>query len=169
MTIEIVSISIAVAAVLFSAIQTLKATEAVNLSQQIERGNAVIHFTSQYFNLVKDGRPDTEFADPKWAAQFWSLHATEFYFFHHSILPLFMYTLWMIDLAKLYSGPNGMQARDSHLEYLRTYSFNYPQMISFFHEIYEKARTCSDDNMRNREVADYVTSWITRHKRNRLK
>jgi hypothetical protein len=165
---EVVSLTIAVAAVLFSAIQTISATKAVNLSQQLERGNAVIHFTNQFSALVHDSLPDGAFSDLRWAAQFWSLHATEFYFFHHGILPVFMYTLWMIDLAELYSGQNGTQARESHLKHLRTYSFNYPEMVSFFHDIYEKARTCSDDNMRNREVAGYVTAWIAQNKRSRL-
>lgn len=167
-SVAIVALLLSVIGIVFSGIQTKRATETLVMNQQLERGNAVIHFTSRFFDLVRDGEPDSELTNPQWAYQFWSLHATEFYFFHHGILPTFMYSLWMIDMAKLYSGPNGQHARQSHIQYLHTYSFNYPEMISFFNEINEMARTCNDENMKNRKVAEYVSSWINENKRNWL-
>jgi hypothetical protein len=165
----VTALLLSAAGILFSGVQTMKAAETLQLTQQLERGNAVIHFTSRFFDLVKDGTPEIEMADSQWATRFWGLHATEFYFFHHSILPTFMYSLWMIDLAHLYSGPTGEKVRESHEQYLRTYSFNYPEMVAFFNEIYETARTCGDENLRNSRVADYVASWITSNKRSRLR
>ncbi len=128
-TYELISVVAAVIAVVFSAvalffngIQTKRATQAQTLNQQLMRGDAVMHFTSRFFDLMKNGEPVKRFQDADWAYQFWSLHATEFYFFQHSVLPVFMYSLWMIDLAKLYCGAEGEKARSSHVQYLNTYS-----------------------------------------------
>ncbi len=172
-TSELISIIVATAAllvsvvaVLFSGIQTKRATEALLLDQQLSRGNAVIHFTSRFFDLLQNGDPFKKIENPDWSYQFWSLHATEFYFFHHGMLPIFMYSLWIIDLAKLYCGNNGQNIRASHKDYLNTYSLNYSEMIEFFNKIYELAKTCGDDNLRNKEVAKFVASWITENKKN---
>ncbi len=174
-TFELISVIVAITAlvasiitVAFSGIQTRRATQALLLQQQIERGNAVIHFTSRFFDLVKEGGTFRQFDNPDWAYQFWSLHATEFYFFQYGILPTFMYSLWMIDLASLYSGNDGQFIRETHTKYLNTYSFNYPDMIFFFNEIYELARTAGDENLRNRKVAEFVTTWITENRKSIL-
>lgn len=172
---ESVSIIVAVFALLISAsavyynsLQTKKATEALQLQQNLSRGDAVMHFTSRFFNLLEQGEPLKKIDDPDWAYQFWSLQATEFYFFHHGILPAFMYSLWMIDLAKLYSCANGQAIRDSHKSYLDTYSLNYSGMIGFFNQIYEIARTSGDDNLRNKEIANFIESWIVENSKNKL-
>ena len=168
LSIVVLALLISFVGVIFNGVQAKKTAETLVMNQQLERANAVIHFTSRFFDLVKDGEPSAELSQPQWAYQFWSLHATEFYFFHHSILPTFMYSLWMIDMAKLYSGLTGQAARQSHVQYLNTYSFNYPEMISFFNDLHEIARTCDDENMRNRKVAEFVTSWIAKNRRSAL-
>ena len=74
----------------------------------------------------------------------------------------------MIDLAKLYCGTNGQKIREAHMKYLNTYSFNYPDMIAFFNRISEIAKTCGDENLRNQQTANFVTTWITEHKKSIL-
>lgn len=138
------------------------------MGQQFARSNAVIHFTSRFFDLIKDGEPTQKFADPSWAHQFWSLQATEFYFFHHGMLPAFMYELWMIELAKMYSGPNGQQIITSHINFLDSYSFNYPDMIDFYNQLQETAKANADGNLRNRKVAEFVKTWCTAHTKSLL-
>jgi len=171
-TYEVISVLAAIGALLissvavfFNALQTKRLTEANLMGQQFARSDAVIHFTSRFFDLIKDGEPPGSFADPNWAYQFWSLQATEFYFFHHGMLPVFMYELWMIELARLYTGPGGHQIRQSHIHSLDSYSFNYPDMIDFYNQLYEMARANSDGNLRNRKVAQFVSSWCSEHRK----
>ncbi len=164
----IVTACAATGAVIFSGIQSQRATESLILSQELERGNVVMHFTDRFLDLVKQGSPESKLSEPEWAYQFWSLHATEFFFFHHGILPTFMYSLWMIDLANFYSGTNGQEIRQSHLQYLNNYSFLYPEMSEFYKQIYEFAGSGGDEKVRNRGVAEFVASWIGTHKRTRL-
>lgn len=165
-TAAIVALLISAIALFFNGVKTRESTKALVLDQQLARGNAVMHFTSRFFDLLKEGEPVSKFSDTDWAYQFWSLHSTEFYFFQHGMLPAFMYTLWMIDLAKLYcKEAHGAKIRKSHTDHLETYSFNYPDMIEFFNEIYERAKSCDNENMRNRRIAEYVTPWIAEHRK----
>ena len=138
------------------------------LDQQLARGNAVIHFTSRFFDLLRGSMAKElleMLSDENWAYQFWSLHSTEFFFFQHGILPTFMYSLWMIDLSKVYSSPNGDAIRKSHVKYLQAYSFNYPAMIEFFDGIQNIATKHPDENLRNRQVWNYVETWIKEHRK----
>lgn len=155
-------------AVFFNAVQTKKLTESNLMQQQLARGNAVIHFTGRFFDLIAVGEPLKKFSDPDWAYQFWSLQATEFYFFHHGILPTFMYTLWMIELAKMYAGPYGKEIRGSHVNFLNCYSSNYPHMIDFYNQLCEIAKANEDENLRNRKVSEFVTNWCVEYRRSLL-
>lgn len=181
-TAEIIALGGLIVALVFNGIQTRRSAELLRLNilqaertaesilldQQLARGNAVTYFTGRFFDLLKDGKGaelQEIINDPNWAYHFWSLQATEFYFFQHGMLPLFMYGLWMIDLAKVYSDPNGEAIYRLHTKYLQTYSFNYPDMIEFFGEIYDLARKHSDENLRNRQVWSYIEKWLKDHKR----
>jgi hypothetical protein len=167
--VAIVAVVISIIAVAYNGVQIKQATKAIMLQQQIERGNAVMHFTDRYFELVKEGDLFKKFNDENWEYQFWSLHATEFYFFHQGILPVFMYSLWMIDLANLYSQNVEPKIRFSHEKYLKTYSFNYPEMIEFYTDIYQVVTRFSDEYLRNKKVAESVEKWIGLNKREFLK
>jgi hypothetical protein len=108
----LIALLISAGALVFNGIQIRQASMGLNANQQLERGTAVLHFTSRFFDLVKEGRPEANLANPKWAYEFWSLHTSEFYFFHHGILPVFMYTLWMMDLV-LFRGKWGTEQKKS--------------------------------------------------------
>jgi hypothetical protein len=180
--IAMIGLVVATVALIFNGIQTNRSArllqlnieeskrsgERLLLDQQLARGNAVIHFTGRFFDLLKESTQKElldMLTDENWAYQFWSLHATEFFFFQHGILPTFMYSLWMIDLAKVYCCPNGEAIRKSHIKYLQTYSFNYQPMIEFFTAIQNTAIQHLDENLRNREVGDYVEKWIEKNKK----
>ncbi len=170
-TSELLSVVLSLAALLvagysavYTRLQARKAGETLAFQQQLARGDAVMHFTDQYFDLLKSGEPIDLISNRDWAYQFWRLHSTEFYFFHHGILPAFMYSLWMIDLVDLYGGGKGQQARDSHVRYLEDYAFHYETMSSFYSEIYRLSRDYSDDATRNRRVAEFVASWAGKHR-----
>src|SRR5215470_3439002 len=93
-----------------------QATAAIGANQfarQVGQGEAVIHFTGRFFDLMSGG---TRFGDQAWEYRFWSLHATEFYFFDNGWVPRFMYQLWMVELASLYCDES---VRESHARYLR--------------------------------------------------
>jgi hypothetical protein len=165
----LVALLVSIITVLFNGIQTKRSTETLRLGQQIARSEAVMHFTDCYFDLAKEGKASEKIADPRWAYRYWSLHTTEFYFFHHGILPLFMYSLWVIYLTQLYCGENGKLVRDSHEGYLSQYSFDYPEMIHFFNEVHKICETCSDENLRNRGISDFVGSWIEKNRRTVLR
>jgi hypothetical protein len=164
-TIAIVALILSAATVVYTHIQTKRAKEAVVFQQQIARGDAVMHFTDRFFDLLRTGEPLRQISDPDWAYQFWSLQASEFYFFHHGLLPPFMYSLWMIDLAELYSGIDGQKVRETHVKYLKEYSLHYHEMTSFYSELYKLAKDYSDNATRNRKVAEFVTIWITQNRR----
>jgi hypothetical protein len=149
-------------------VQAEKTAEHLVLDQQLARGNAVMHFTSRFFDLLKEGEGKElteKIKYPNWAYQYWSLHGTEFFFFQNGILPTFMYTLWMIDLGKLYSGSNGEEVYKSHRDYLLTYSFNYPDMIEFFNRIHDFAKEHTDEKQRNNQIWNHVETWIKHHKK----
>ena len=148
--------------------QARKASEALLLEQRLAHGNSVMHFSDRFFELLKSGQPVKQIGKPDWAYQFWSLHATEFYFFHHSMLPSFMYSLWMMDLAELYSGTDGQRVRESHVQYLKEYSFHYDKMSTFYSELFRLAQSYSDDATRNREVVSFVKRWIEQNRETSL-
>jgi len=164
-TVPLIALVVSTIALIFNGMQVRRAARSFMLNEQIARGNAVMHFTDRFFKLAEQGEPHNKLREPEWAYQFWSLQATEFYFFHHGVLPTFMYTLWMIDMASFYSGSEGEANRKSHLEYLKEYSFNYPEMNSFFNDLYELARTSGEANLRNQKVADFITAWIAKNKK----
>ncbi|WP_420630556.1 hypothetical protein [Candidatus Leptofilum sp.] len=158
--VAIIAIVISSISLLFAGIQTRSATKANKINQQLEKGNAVIHFTSRFFDLAQSGNPDSQINNPEWAYQFWSLHATEFYFFHHGILPEFIYTLWMIDLSESFSGSMKQQFIESQKSYLATYTLSYPLMADFFGDLQKIVRDFNDEGQRNRKVAEFVSNWI---------
>ena len=97
----------------------------------------------------------------KWEYQFWSLLATEFYFFDNSWIPDFMYQLWMVELASMY---HSAQVRESHRSYLRHYSGNYGRMCDFFDGLQDIAQQSNNDAAtRNRKVAEIVDKWKKIH------
>ncbi len=141
--------------------QAKAAMGANDFARQIGQSEAVIHFTGRFFDLLKDG-PD--FGNRTWEYQFWSLQATEFYFFDNSWIPDFMYQLWMVELASMYCREDercrGDDVRESHSQYLRTYSANYREMCKFFYEIQDVAmKHRGDAALRNEKVADTVERW----------
>jgi hypothetical protein len=152
-------------ALIFNSIQTRQTNKSLLANQQLERGNAVLHFTTRFFDLVKNGSPEAQLSDPEWSYQFWSLHTSEFYFYHHGILPIFMYTLWMMDLCKFYTGTEGEKVRATHVKYLKTYSFHYKEMADFYNQLYQIAKDSDDEMIRNDRVTKFVGEWF---KKNRL-
>ena len=96
----------ACATAIFSALQTRKASQALLLQQQLMRGGVIESFTGRFYDLLREGELHNKIKEEEWAYQFWSLLSTEFYFFHHGILPQFMFTLWMVDLSILYKDSN---------------------------------------------------------------
>jgi hypothetical protein len=158
----LIALVVSAMALVFNSIQTRNAIKALSMTQTLARGNAVFHFTNRYFDLVRDGDPAQMLDDAKWSYQYWSLHATEFYFFHHGMLPSFMYSLWMFELAGVYRSKQ--HTREAHSEHLRIFSAGYPEMVEFFNDLYDTARRCEDDILRNREVAKLVGTWAAKSK-----
>jgi hypothetical protein len=164
--VSIAALVVATIAVFFNGVQTRKATRALLLEQQLARGNAAMHFAGSFLDLFKDSgaKGVSEIVqDSNTAYRFWSLQDTEFFFFQHRMLPTFMYALWMVDLARVYAGTSGEEVYKSHTDHLRVYSSNYPDMIEFFNSIYNLAREHPDENLRNKQVWDYVETWIEDH------
>jgi len=148
---------------LFAGIQARRASQTFQFTQQIQRSEAVAHFTGQFLSLLAGGDPGKLIHNADWAYRFWSLQSTEFYFFHHGILPRFIYTLWMVDLAALYSGPSGRRAIDTYEEFMTSYAVNYPAMVDFFGGIRNLACADCDADERSRRVARYVEEWQQQH------
>jgi len=124
-------------------------------ARQTAQSAAVIHFTNRFFDLMRNG---PRFEDADWANQYWSLHATEFYFFDKNWLPLFMYELWMVELVSTYrSHP---LSRSSHQRHVARYALNYPEMATFFNELVRISETkFSDDTERHTAITHYVVQW----------
>jgi hypothetical protein len=138
-----------------------KVGEPVDSNQLVFQSKAVMHFTDRYFDLLKEGNPERKvMEEPGWMNKFWSLHATEFYFFHHGMLPIFMYSLWMVELAKMYSGVNGEAVWKSHANYLALYSLNYEQMGGFFEHLYKESKTHNDET-----ITKWIKAWISENQK----
>jgi hypothetical protein len=150
------AITIARQAAVAAAHEATAAQEANEHARRMGQSEAVIHFTGRFFDLMADG---AQFADPAWTYQFWSLHATEFYFFHNRWIPEFMYQLWMVELASTYCESPKIWA--SHERYLSNYSPNYPQMCDFFRRVHEIATGHRNDlSSRCRAVQEHVKNWL---------
>jgi hypothetical protein len=134
------------------------AEHAIDHARQAGQAATVIHFTSRFFDLMKDG---DHFDDRAWAYQFWSLQATEFYFFDNAWLPSFMYELWMVELVAGYCADPAVWP--SHKQYLNRYSANYPTMLKFFTGLAEIAEAeIATDHERNATITAYVAAWPSR-------
>lgn len=167
--VSVVSILVAGASYFAAKKQADQAEKSVELSLQISKSDSLSHFTDRFFDLLKEigsgGIEEKLLTDAAWAYQFWSLQSTEFYFFHHGILPTFMYSLWMTDLAQLYTGTNGEKIRASHQAYLNTYSLNYDEMCSFYENMYRLAKTPGNTATVNKEIATWISGWIETNRR----
>lgn len=71
-----------------------------------------------------------------------------------------MYSLWMVDLAGMYVGPNGEAVRKLHKDYLEIYALNYTEMSGFFEELCEKALKYEEKGVRNKEIATWIEDRI---------
>lgn len=128
-------------------------------SDRLQRqSEAIMHFTDRFFTLLGQGEPREKIGrSDSYSYLFWSLQATEFYFFHSGLLPEFMYTLWMIDLANLYAEVG--EIRQSHITYLQSYAFNYPEMITFYGELDAIANAHPTEVGRNMAISALVSTW----------
>jgi hypothetical protein len=128
----------------------------VELSAQTGQSATVIHFTSRFFDLIRDGM---RFDNDEWRYQYWSLHATEFYFFHNGWLPRFIYELWVVELVnRCYRAQP--KAWSWHRTYLNLYSISYYEMGEFFSGLHEIAmHTYETERDRNAEITTYVGRW----------
>jgi hypothetical protein len=174
-TFELISLIVAMGAllasalaVLFSALQTRRATEAVTIEAQLSRSEAILHFSNCFLDLAREGRTRDLVADPAWAERFWALHTLEFYFFQHDILPLFIFSLWVTYLAQLYAGPSGAVAWTSHRAYLEEDVVNYAEMTQFYERVHAFAVHQADPRERNEQIADFVAAWLPQHRRRLL-
>ena len=157
-----IALFISAVAAFYTYRQAQKADQALAQGNQLAQSNAVMHFTDRFFDLLKDSGNNVGqkiINNEAWAYQFWSLHATEFYFFHHNWIPTFMYSLWMVGLAELYSEENGEKIRQSHEKYLRVYSLNYDEMVAFFTKLYDMAQE-PDEKVRNDNIATWIEEWL---------
>ena len=147
--------------------QVEQAMEALHQNERLAFSTTVMHFTDRFFDLAKDGEPSQKIiSDEAWAYQFWSLQATEFYFFHHNMLPVFLYALWMIELAHMYRGANGAMIRESHVQYLKVYSLNYREMCEFFEQLYTIAKEQDNPTIRSMAIGRWVHKWFEDNKQN---
>jgi hypothetical protein len=134
------------------------AERAVFDAQQTAQSAAVIHFTDRFFALMGNG---AKFEDSDWAYHYWSLHATEFYFFDMNWIPLFIYELWMVELVSTYRAYP--LSRSSHQQYVTRYALNYPEMATFFNELARISEAeFSDDAARHVAITHYVVHWKDR-------
>jgi hypothetical protein len=134
------------------------AEHAIAHAKQSGQVATVIHFTSRFFDLMKEGE---HFEDRDWTYQFWSLQATEYYFFDNAWLPSFMYELWMVEMVAAYCADPAVWR--SHEQYLTRYSSNYPTMLSFFTGLAEIAtQSFESDHDRNATITGYVAAWPSR-------
>ncbi len=128
-------------------------------ARQIGHSQAVLQFIGQFTELMNAG---PKFDDSSWSYVFWSLHSTEFYFYHNDMLPEFIYQLWMMDLASLYVDDDA--AWRTHDKYLTNYQFGYGEMREFFEEIKSIAAANKEIvRVRNRGIVDYMQLWKSGH------
>lgn len=143
-------------------IQAKKTEEALDQQQNFSQANAILHFTQEYFSLVQQyGEPSAAaMQNDQWTQKYWALQSTEFYFFHHGVIPKMMYALWMVDMVDMYAMLPG--AWESHKVFLKRYQL-YDDMRDFFtgiHQIAEKFNDEDERYKRHNEVHTYVFQWI---------
>jgi len=135
------------------------AARALADSYQGRQLDAIIHFTSRYLDLTKDGE---KFDDEGWLGQYWGLLATEFYFFENGWIPAFMFQLWMVELVSrgYDSSPDVWASHERHLK--RFYTVSYPRMCDFFTELRQLSqRHFLDTEKRNRAIDGYTADCIS--------
>lgn len=168
-----------IAYIFFSLI--LKFTKAIEMYPHLRRGGFIVHFSTRFFSLLDDISMnsgansiidffgDDTLPQRKWTHSYWSLVATEFYFYHHKLLPTQLFSLWMVDLARLYSSSNGEVIRETHIKYLNTYKYGYEEMATFFEDIYRLSKKAkgmqNEDANRSKLIVDFVNDWIAQNQK----
>lgn len=137
--------------------------KAIKQNFAFEQAETVRYFTQEYFRLVeRNGKPTPEqFEDEIWTYGYWSLLNTEFYFFHVEVIPFHMFTLWMADLADLYT--KTPKAWQSHIKFLGFYNDLYPEMREFFKKINEFSKI-EGQSEKHRKMLEFVSEWITQNR-----
>jgi hypothetical protein len=151
-----------IAAIIFQTIQTIRSIQTQKMQREMIRAQVLMNFSTRFYEIVKNGSLRLKIEDEQWAYQYWSLLSTEFYFFHHKIIPSDIYALWMTDLAKLYV--QSEKTRQMHEEYLGTYSYNYANMVIFFKEINDIAKTDGEENSQHSKIFEFVKGWQNKNK-----
>lgn len=169
---DVVSLVISIIALFTSGLLAYGANkrsdQAIIVARQAAKFDAVMHFTERFLDLLKSGNgTDTGYSinkrivsDQAWAEQFWSLHATEFYFFHNQILPVSIYSLWIVELAELYASHDGEMIWQSHSRYLDIYSREYSAMCDFYTNIFQLSESHATQGEKNQSITHFVRAWL---------
>lgn len=149
-------------------LQARKTEESLEQQQGLFQANTLLHFTQAYFQIMDDhGYPDAELlADKIRRDKYWAVHSSEFYFFHHGVIPQLMYALWMVDMADFYF--NYPEAWSFHKQFLEHYKELYPEMKDFFNGIYNISKIQEEQEIRHRKVDEFVQKWIHENKRDTM-
>jgi hypothetical protein len=142
--------------------QVNSARDANSVSRATSYANTIISFVSHFLDLVGQEDPKVRFTgekkDERWAYQYWALYTIEFWYYHHRLLPVDMFTYWMGYLAEIYASDPAVYR--SHQGFLASYRHTYPEMSEFFEKINDLAENNANLAERNREVQRYVEEWI---------
>ena len=121
--------------------------------QRLDGAVVAIHFIEAFDRLIKDGR---KFGDRDWEVEYWRIHSTEYQFFAHSALPVYIFELWMIELVLEYAESPDVVA--SHREYLDIFEVHNSDMTAFFATLANIAVENQTRKDQVFETANYVRS-----------
>lgn len=146
--------------------QQAAATQHANdFSRATAYAGTILSFVTHFLGLLAEGDPREVLTSPesggRWADRFWGLYTIEFWYFHHRLLPVDMFTYWMGYLSELYAEDKAMYL--SHKSFLASYEHTYPAMAEFFEQLKNLAENNANPAERNRRVQTYVKDWIGQH------
>jgi hypothetical protein len=133
------------------------ASATIAQAQAARQSEAIAHFTSRYFDLVRNGE---HFDDVEWSTQYWGLQSIEFFFFDQGWLPDFIYEIWMVELTQLgrHSGTDVWASRGRRS--LNLYATSYPRMADFFLGLQRLSEeSFPSEQERHEAVIKYVRSF----------
>jgi hypothetical protein len=138
----------------FARQQAVEARDGNRKAERAAQIQLVIHFADTYHKVRALGLNSSD----QWGEEFWGLHLLEFFYFDQGDVPQFIYGLWMVELASLYSKDPTLWK--SHEAYLSRFSRTYERMYRFFQGISEVAlRDKNVPSARDNTVQQLVYSW----------
>lgn len=147
-------------------IQIVKQNEALVLQNRLGQLSSIEFFSNSFKEILKDCDRGlvSSLENEQFAKNYWSLLSNEYYAFHYGVIPKFLFSLWIVDLLRIYKSKNGVKIREFHKNHLKVYNLVYQEMCLFFQEVYKISQMEIDEDLQHKKILALVDLEYTKVK-----